>query len=478
MNELLVDLHQSTPAASSGLPFWFWPVVAAAIGVLFLIGNAMAFRVVVSTNEVHIVQSRKNTISYGKGQDAGNTYWRWPSWVPLIGVKVIVLPVSVFSVELEDYPAYDQGRVPFTIDVMAFFRIKESNMAAQRVANVEELRDQLTGILQGAIRSILASSEIEEILGDRAKFGDRFTEAVELQLENWGLTNVKNIELMDIRDREGSKVIANIMAKKTSEIDRESRVVVAENRRAAEEAEITAQREVALKEQEAQQAVGERMAIKNRQVGIANEKSSQDIKEEEKNTETKAQAVAEVRRVRAAEIERQGQLILEEQKKQQLIIQNEARLAETKLNAERVVVEAKANAEQVTLAAAARLEAAKREADGIEATGKAKGEADKAVLLAPVVAQTTLAKEIGENKEYQVYLLTVERIKAEQAIGVAQAAALEAAEIKVIANGGTITNGVSSITDILSAKGGLSIGAALEGLANTDVGKEILKKVS
>ena len=340
-------------------PFWFWPVVVAAIVLLFLIGIgiAMAFRIVVSTNEVHIVQSRKNTISYGKGQDAGNTYWRWPSWVPLIGVKVIVLPVSVFSVELEDYPAYDQGRVPFTIDVMAFFRIKESNMAAQRVANVEELRDQLTGILQGAIRSILASSEIEEILGDRAKFGDRFTEAVELQLENWGLTNVKNIELMDIRDREGSKVIANIMAKKTSEIDRESRVVVAENRRAAEEAEITAQREVALKEQEAQQAVGERMAVKNRQVGIANEKSTQDIKEEEKNTETKAQAVAEVRRVRAAEIERQGQLILEEQKKQQLIIQNEARLAETKLNAERVVVEAKANAEQVTLAAAARLEA-------------------------------------------------------------------------------------------------------------------------
>ena len=465
MNELLIDLHK--PVVSTPMPLWFVPTVGLLAVFLFAIVLAIAFRIVVSTNEVHIVQSGKATTSYGKGQPAGNTYYRWPSWVPYFGVKVIVLPVSVFSIELDDYPAYDKGRVPFAIDVMAFFRIEDSNTAAQRVEDVSQLRGQLTGILQGAIRSILASAEIEEILGDRARFGEMFTESVEQQLKNWGVTNVKNVELMDIRDRDGSKVIENIMAKKKSLIESESRVAVAENLRIAKEAEIVAERAVAIQAQDAQQQVGERTALKDKAIGIANQKAEQDVKEEERVTALKSLAIQETTRVRQAEIERQGQLILEEQKKQQLIIKNEAMVAEAKLAAERTVVTATANLEQ-----------AKRHADGIEAEGKAKGEADKAVLLAPVVAQTTLAKEIGGNKEYQVYLLTIEQIKAHQAIGVAQATALEAAEIKVIANGGTISGGVSSITDLLSSTGGMALGAALEGFAQSEIGKGIIKRVT
>lgn len=465
MNELLVDM---APRSSSiEFPFWFWPVTGGLAFLLFTIFLAIAFRIVVATNEVHIVQSGKSTTSYGRGQDAGNIYYRWPSWVPYFGVKVIILPVSVFSIELDDYPAYDKGRVPFAIDVMAFFRIQDSNTAAQRVEDVAQLRGQLTGILQGAIRSILASEEIETILGDRARFGEMFTESVEQQLKNWGVTNVKNVELMDIRDREGSKVIENIMAKKKSLIESESRVAVAENLRIAQEAEIQAERAVAIQEQDAQQQVGERTATKERAVGIARQKAEQDVKEEERNTALKALAIQEVDRVRKAEIEKQGQLILEDQKRQQLIIKNEAMVAEAKLAAERTVVTATANLEQ-----------AKRHADGIEAEGKAKGEADKAVLMAPVAAQLALAEKIGENANYQTYLITVEQIKANQAVGVAQAAALEAAEIKVIANGGTIEKGVSNITDVLSSKGGQSIGAMLEGIAQSEIGKEFLKKVS
>ena len=263
------------------------------------------------------------------------------------------------------------------------------------------------------------------------------------------------------------------MAKKKSLIESESRVAVANNLRIAQEAEIAAQQEVALKAQSAQQIVGERVALTKRQVGIAEQKSLQDIKEEEKATETKAMAVKEVTRVRAAEIEKQGQVILAEQNKQQTIIDNQAQVEKAKLDAERVVVTAEASAKQVTVAAVASLEAARRDAEGIEARGKAKGEADKAVLMAPVVAQLTLAEKIGANKEYQTYLLTIEQIKALQAIGTAQAAALESAEIKVIANGGTITEGVSNVTDILSSKGGTGLAAFLEAFQQSDFGKEI-----
>jgi len=46
------------------------------------------------------------------------------------------------------------------------------------------------------------------------------------------------MELMDIRDAQGHANIANIMAKKSSHIEMESRTEVAKNRQLAETAEI------------------------------------------------------------------------------------------------------------------------------------------------------------------------------------------------------------------------------------------------
>ena len=80
--------------------------------VVLLIITALFLRRVVETNEVHIVQSAKATKSYGKDTPNGNTYYEWPSWVPVLGVTKIKLPVSVFDLELQAYEAYDVGRVP------------------------------------------------------------------------------------------------------------------------------------------------------------------------------------------------------------------------------------------------------------------------------------------------------------------------------------------------------------------------------
>src|SRR5579859_5697386 len=97
-----------------------WVTIPLLIGVVALVFFvvmmiAMSYRVVVATNEVHIVQSRRATTSYGKGQTTGNTYYAWPAWMPRIGIRIIKLPVSVFSITLKNYDAYDKGRVPFLI---------------------------------------------------------------------------------------------------------------------------------------------------------------------------------------------------------------------------------------------------------------------------------------------------------------------------------------------------------------------------
>lgn len=420
--------------------------VAALVGASLFV--SMLYRRVVSTNEVHIVQSGKKTTSYGKDTPNGNSYYEIPSWLPFVGITKQVLPVSVFDLDLDAYEAYDKGRLPFLVDIKAFFRITDSNIAAQRISNFAELKEQLTAIVQGAVRTILASSEIEEIMQVRAKFGEQFTNEVKEQLASWGVDTVKNIELMDIRDTRDSYVIKNIMEKKKSQIEMESRQEVAKNKRVAEIAEIEAKREVDVQKQEADQLVKLRTVENNRKVAIANQEANQVVKEQERLTKEKEMSVLKVQNVQAAEIEREVQIVKAEQAKTTSV-----------------------------LLADGQLETKKREAEGVRISGQAEADAAKAIQLAPVQAQITLAQEIGENQSYQNYLVKLEQIKAAQAVGIEQAKALQDASVKIIANSGEPTQGLTNVMDLFSSNGGTKVGAMLEALQQTDAGKGLLNKL-
>ena len=114
---------------------------------------------------------------------------------------------------------------------------------------------------------------------------------------------------------------------------------------------------------------------------------------------------------------------------------------------------------------------------GIDIGDYRNAEAEKAMQLAPVQAQIVLAKEIGNNEGYQKYLVTIEQVKANQAVGIEQAHALAKADVKVIANSGNVENGMKNIMDIFSSNGGTQFGAMLEGLAQTEHGEALLQKV-
>ena len=121
------------PILSWGLP---------SIFILFLIVKILSLRRIVPTNVVHIVQRGNQTVSYGT-KKASNVYYEWPKWLPKLGVEVRVLPVSNFDIELKRYEAYDKDRVPFVVDVKAFFHIADTNVAAEKVESFEELKGQL-----------------------------------------------------------------------------------------------------------------------------------------------------------------------------------------------------------------------------------------------------------------------------------------------------------------------------------------------
>lgn len=460
----------------------------------------LTLRRIVPTNEVHIVQRTKATVSYGRdGTDnMGNTYYQFPAWLPKIGVVVSKLPTTVIDIDIPNYAAYDKDRLPFVIDIKAFFRISDFNKAATRVFTMGELKDQLTSIVKGAARSILAKENLELIMSERNKYGDMFTELVSAQLKEWGVTVVKNIELMDIRDGEGSQVISNIMQKKESAIEMEKRVEVAKNLKAAKEAEILAKQEIELKQADADKQVGLRQAQVKQEVGIAEEQQKQQVQAQAKETAEKEMEVKRVLEIQAAEIEKQAaavrankdkevtkvnteaQVIQAEADKKVQVTQAEALKEKTILQAtavkEQTELNAEANKTAVELKAEADLKAAKNEAIGIEAKGKATASARDLLEKAQVAGQIELFEKVNNDKEYQDFLIRQREVEAMENIGVEQAKNLGNADIKIYANASNAADGLTQAGKVLSPKTGLDASSMLEAFANTEIGKTVVDK--
>jgi flotillin len=459
-----------------------------SIILVTLIVYVLRLRRIVPTNVVHIVQRGNTTVSYGVGKTS-NVYYEWPSWLPKFGVNVRVLPVSNFDIDLEEYSAYDKDRVPFVVDVKAFFHISDTNIAAEKVESFEELRGQLKNVVQGAVRSILAKSKLEEIMEERSVFGEQFTKSVNTDLKNWGVESIKNIELMDVRDAKGSQVIHQIMAKRMSAIDKESRIEVAKNKQEAEVAELESEQMVSVKRADTERISGEASAKSNQAIGIANaeaikmagiaeQESLMRIEEARKTTEEKKMDVIRVNQVKQAEINKESEIIDAEKTKR------------------RIEISADADKFRVKTEAEAQLEAKRKESEGIEALGtaeakiiaakgKSEAEAEKAKQLASVIAQTELAREIGENQGYQDYLIRVKTVDKDQIVQVTQAEAygraLEKADLKILANTGDVQSGLNKFSDILSSKGGTQINGLIESLKQTPEGQNlvaVLKKLN
>ena len=446
---------------------------------------ALSLRRIVPTNVVHIVQRGDKTVSYGVGKGS-NVYYEFPKWLPKIGVMVRSLPVSNFDIDLYKYSAYDKDRVPFVVDVKAFFHIADTNQAAEKVESFEELKKQLENVVQGAVRSILAKSKLEEIMEERSIFGVQFTEAVNADLANWGVASIKNIELMDVRDAEGSSVIGQIMAKRMSAIDMESRTEVAKNTKLAEQAELTARQEIDVTKAETEKIAGEAQAKSLQAIGIANaeatkkagiaeQQSISDIAQAERATAEQQMEVVKVNEIKQAEINKEKAIIAAEEAKRRTEIEAEAGKFKVETEAAAMLEAQKKNAEGVKTLGQA-------EADIIKAKGISEAESKKAMELAGVTAQTTLAKEIGENKSYQEYLIKIREVEVTQIVGVAQyesmAKAMAGADLKLLVNSGDVHSGIGKLSDVFTAKGGSQINGLLESLKQTPEGKGLLNMVN
>lgn len=388
----------------------------------------MSWRRVVPTNEYHIVQRSNKTIEYGKDRPAGNSYYAIPSFIPIFWVNVQVMPWTIFDITINNYDAFDSGRVPFMVDIAGFFRIDNPAIAAQRIKTIDELNSQLEAIVSSVARTILGKMDINDILETRSSLWDSFMEEISKNVREFGLVCTKNIELMKIYDAPWSSIIYNIQKKKESQIERDAKISIAENNKEAREKEIASERAIELARIDKEKQVGEADAENRKIVEIARQQAEQQINVEKKETIARELEAKMVQETKEAEIAKQKKIIEEEQEKSVKVIKAEAEAETLKKIAEGRKAAAKNDAE-------ATIEKAKAESEAIQKKATAEAEGEKAKKEATVADQVKLLQEISKNQEYSKYL---QAIKAIEMFGLAEqkkAEALQKADIKYLATG-------------------------------------------
>ena len=202
--------------------------------------------------------------------------------------------------------------------------------------------------------------------------------------------------------------------------------------------------------------------------------------------------VKRVQEVKAAEIAKQAAEIDAAKNKEVVTINAEANVVRTEadkkvkvLNAEadqqQTILQAEATKQQITLKAEADLVTATNAAKGTEAKGKAEALATELSKKASVQDQVTLAKEVGENKPYQDFLIAQKQIEVQGSVmrdvGVAQAQNLSSADIKIFANSGSVSEGVGKAAGIFNPGTAFDVASMIEAFKSTPMGAEIIDRV-
>jgi len=159
---------------------WQKWIIWIVLIILFII--ILKSRKIVPTNEAHILQKWNKIIVKWNWFDAWNVYYYFPQWVPIFGVKVTKLPLYVFDIKLKQYKVYDNEKVPFNVDITAFF-----------------VKEQLTETIAWAVIKIISQYSIKEVIEKTPEIEQKLFEYVIHIAVTWWLV-IKNIQFMKIYD--------------------------------------------------------------------------------------------------------------------------------------------------------------------------------------------------------------------------------------------------------------------------------------
>ncbi|WP_448072881.1 SPFH domain-containing protein [Georgenia yuyongxinii] len=380
-------------------------IVGLAIAALLLIIAIRRSIRTVDLNEALVIVGRSEGRNGPTGSldalptDGGAAEGRGPRIV--IGGRAFVKPFfeSVTKISLEQrqlsltVEGVDKNFIAVGVKASVLFKVRGDadgvRRAAQRFTSQQaKLEQPLQQALEGALRPVLGSMTVEEIISDREALQRQVFESIRPDLHQQGF----HIDLVNLSDisTPGSDYLGNLGRAQAARARQVAEVQEAEARLASETAQLAAQEKIAERQRD--------LALKQATIKAETDKA---------NAEAEAAgqlARAEQERVVAAQ---QREALLEQARvtEQQLDIDvrkpadASAYAAAKEAEGERDARKAEAQAEafQRTTLAEANLAAQRNEADAIKALGEARAAAAQAEGLAAAAATEAQAKALAEQ---------------------------------------------------------------------------------
>lgn len=292
----------------------------------------------------------------------------------------------------------------------------------------DEIRREVTGVLEGNIREIISQTTLKELIqGDKKEFAEKVVENVTPNLKDMGL-ELTTFNIQSFKDRNGvidnlgienTVAISKDAAKAKAAANAEVEIANAEAKKAANDANVAAELEIAQKQNEL--AIRKAELKKQADVEIAKAEAAKLIEAEaqrkvqeaakgdaelvkqEKEIELKAREVDIMERKLEAEVKKtaEARKYAEKQNADAKLYatqkESEAELFERQRKAEADRFEA----EQAAEAEKARAEAARFAMENEAAGIRAKGEAEAAAIQAKAIAEAEgILKKAEAMKQY------------------------------------------------------------------------------
>jgi len=283
---------------------------------------------------------------------------------------------------------------------------------------MKELAAQVSKVVQATTRDSTTKKTIREIINDREGIIKEIKDPLTKAIDNWGLS-LKDIELVEFKDADGTHVISDISSIIEQQIESEARQKNAEQKKIAR-----------LKEAEAEELAKKREIAKEEEIGKRNQLKAKLIAEKEKEARDKELDVEKIQRVKTQEIEKARATVQAQQEREVAKIDAIKRKEVESINKEQKKLEGEGDKIRAE-------EQAKGEAAPIREKGSAEAEIILKKLQSEAKGKDDLQKALNRFGDAAIRALVAELIvDKDKTVGVAVAEALKNADMRVYAGNG------------------------------------------
>jgi uncharacterized membrane protein YqiK len=330
---------------------------------------------VVPFNEVHVVSRRQKVTQYdGKGR---YTYFKF------IHGRTII-PKFVLDIEPPLIKLHDQDKLPFGVEISVKVQVTDPPKAAQTLTRIDHMTISkvVEDTVMSAARSIAMERNILEIMKEREGIENAIYNMVSEALNKLGLSPII-FDIKNIRDIEGSDVIASLERVKIAELRKNARISEAKQNSEATVIEVEKRKDNLVKAENMKQE--EEQARLDRERLVA----EQDLLVEERRLQIKEQ-----NEQRVAEMQKKKQMVLAEAEAEAVKLKAQA-------EAESIRMKLEAEADGIRLKGVAEAEAIQKKAEAMREYNDVSSQMKMIEILAKaqVDASSEIAKAIGQNNK-------------------------------------------------------------------------------